>query len=117
MKKLATLLITSLSYYANAQEVTVLSPNKNMQLKLEVNNGVSYSVNYKNKPVILASSLGIKFSEPAVELKNFSLIKIDSSSFDQTWQPVWGEYSNIRDNHKEIRLQLQEKSGILVNVV
>lgn len=127
MKRLATLLFTSFSICGftqqqtleSARELIVLSHSGNIQLKLVVDNGLSYSVNYKNKPAILASSLGFKFKEPDVELNNFSLVKEELSYVDQAWQPVWGEYSNIRDNHKEVRLQLKDKagSGILVNVV
>ena len=111
MRKIALSLFITISSYASAQQITVSSPNRNMQLKVEVNNSVTYSVNYKDRKVILPSSLGFKFSEPAIDLKNFSVIRIDSSSFDQTWKPVWGEYSSIRDQHNELSLQLQDISG------
>jgi glucan 1,4-alpha-glucosidase len=69
--------------------------------------------------VILPSSLGMKLKEPAVNLNRFNLIKIDSAVYDQTWQTVWGEYSSIRDHHKELRLHLQQKDSpqILLNIV
>ena len=120
MRKLTLLLVTmAITCYGSAQQVTLLSPNRLIQLKVDIQNTVSYQIHYKNKPAILPSSLSFKLKEPAVELKNFAVIKIDSSAFDQTWKPVWGEYGSIRDRHKELRLQLKDKSGsdILLVVV
>src|SRR5687768_15983965 len=114
MRKFALLFFTSIACYANEQQLSVTSPNRNVQLNVVVNNAVNYALSYKNKPAILSSSLGFKFKEPAVELKSFTLLQVDSSLLDQAWKPVWGEYSSIRDLHKELRLKLQDKaSGIL----
>jgi glucan 1,4-alpha-glucosidase len=120
MKNLLVLL-TTIALTANAQQVSTTSPDGNIRLITNVsgNGEFTYTVNYKTHSVILSSSLGMKLKEPAVNLNQFRLIKLDSSTYDQTWNTVWGEYSSIRDNHKEIRLQLEDKSrsGILMNIV
>ena len=120
MKNLLVLL-TTIALTANAQQVTTTSPDGNIRLTTNVsgNGEFTYTVNYKTRAVILPSSLGMKFKEPAVNLNQFKLLRVDSSTYDQTWNTVWGEYSSIRDHHKEIRLQLEDKSGsgILVNIV
>ena len=107
---------------ATAQRtIRISSPDRNMDLnaRISATGELSYTVHYKNRPVILQSSLGFLLKEPAVELKEFKLQRIDSSIVNQTWKPVWGEYATIRDHHKELRLNLQEQngSGILINVV
>ena len=119
MRKSALLLFTLFACYANAQQFTLSSPNQNIRLTVEVNNNLAYSISYKNKAAVLPSFLSFKFKEPAVELKNFVIVKVDSSSYDQSWKPVWGEYGTIRDHHKEMRLQLKDRNGsdILMNVV
>ncbi len=103
------------------QAISIASPNNNIRLSVNVNAEglLSYSVQYKNKAVLLPSNLSLKFKEPQADLKNFTLQKWDSSAYDQTWKPVWGEYSSIRDNHKQLALSLQDKSGsgIVINVV
>jgi glucan 1,4-alpha-glucosidase len=112
---------TTICFAAHAQQFTTLSPGGNIRLtvNLSANGEINYVVNYKTYPVILSSSLGMKLKEPAVNLNQFKLAKVDSSTYDQTWNTVWGEYRSIRDNHKEIRLQLEDKtgSGILMNIV
>lgn len=120
MKSLLVIL-TTICLAADAQQFTTFSPDGNIRLTtgLSATGDFTYAVNYKTHTVILPSSLGMKLKEPAVNLNQFKLVKIDSSTYDQTWNTVWGEYSSIRDNHKEIRLQLEDKngSGILVNIV
>ena len=113
--------IFTLFYLNIAAQVKITSPDKNIVLQVveDANGNLQYSVNYKNKPVILPSSLGFKFSEPNVDLRRFSILKTDSSMFDQTWQRVWGEHSRITNHYRELRLQLKDKgtSGILMNLV
>ena len=113
--------IFTLFYLNIAAQVKITSPDKNIVLQVveDANGNLQYSVNYKNKPVILPSSLGFKFSEPNVDLRRFSILKTDSSMFDETWPTVWGEYSRIRNHYRELRLQLKDKgtSGILMNLV
>lgn len=120
MRKYILLLLAAISVTAQAQ-FKINSPDNYIQLavNLSASGEVSYTVNYKNKQAILPSSLGMKLKEPEVNLNRFILVKIDSSVYDQTWQTVWGEYSSIRDYHKELRLQLRQKDSprILLNIV
>ncbi|MFL5811806.1 MAG: glycoside hydrolase family 97 protein [Flavisolibacter sp.] len=121
MRKTFLAIIILLNMSAMSQTFKLASPDGNISLTVDLNSAgrLNYSLNYKNKPAILPSSLGIKFSEPNVNLQQFSLVKADSSVFDQTWKTVWGEYSSIRDHHKELRLNLADKgsSGIVLNIV
>jgi glucan 1,4-alpha-glucosidase len=121
MKKSIVLVFGILSLVTQGQSFRTSSPDNAILLQVNLSGGgeLSYSVGYKNKPVIQPSFLSMKFKEPDLDLKQFTLVKVDSSVYDQTWNTVWGEYSSIRDHHKEIRLQLQDKngSGILMNIV
>lgn len=119
MKKLALSFFIFLSVSATAQKINFTSPGNNLRLGISIEQGVlHYTLHYKNIPVILPSSLAIKLKKPAVELRRFEVVRIDSSVHDATWTPTWGEYSSIRDNHKQLFLQLKDTaSGILVNIV
>ncbi len=112
---------TVIGLTVHAQEFKTVSPDGNILLgiNLSENGNISYTVNYKSHVVMLPSFLGMKLKEPEVNLNQFKLIQVDSSVYDQTWKTVWGEYSSIRDHHKEIRLHLEDRngSGILMNVV
>ena len=116
------LVLCSIIYsFANAQQFTTFSPDKNIRLSVNLQGSgeFTYSVNYKTHSVILPSSLGMKLKDPAVNLNQFTLVNVDSSTYDQTWNTVWGEYSSIRDHHNQIRFHLQDKSGsgILMDIV
>ena len=97
------------------------SPDKSILLKFvsSQTGQVSYSVLYKGKNAILTSSLGFALSKPVAQLTLFSVVSVDSSAFDDTWKPVWGEVSQIRNNYRELRVSLKDNSspGILVNVI
>jgi len=85
-------LVTSLA--VRAQQVKTVSPDGTIQLSVILNQSgnFSYSVNFKSRPVIQPSVLGMKLKEPAVNLQQFKLVKIDSSAYDQTWNTVCVEY-------------------------
>src|SRR5215212_5351960 len=121
MKKTLFLLLTVIGYCAKSQLVKLSAPDGTIVLQVNLNTDgrLLYAVSYKNRPAILFSSLGLQLKEPAVNLQQFFLVKMDSSVHDETWKTVWGEYSSIRDHHKELRLSLKDKgnSGILLNVV
>ncbi len=120
MNKYLLLLLLISSYCTNAQTISANSPGGNIKATVTIatSGELSYTVTYKNKPVILSSGMAFKFKEPAVNLVLFDHVKTDTSTYDQSWKPVWGEYSIIRDQHKEMRLSLKEKtSGILLNVI
>ncbi len=67
-----------------------------------------YSVNYKGKPVILPSKLGFELADGPDMMDGFSLISTSTSSFDETWNPVWGENKNIRNNYNELLVKLDQ---------
>ncbi|HEY0355073.1 MAG TPA: glycoside hydrolase family 97 catalytic domain-containing protein, partial [Flavisolibacter sp.] len=121
MKKLLLMLLTGLSFTAMSQTQTLSSPDGNIRLDVSISDSgeLKYAVNYKNKQVVHPSSLGMKFSEPNVNLVKFKLLGVDTSLHDETWKTVYGEYSTIRDHHKELKLSLEDRtgSGIRMNVV
>ncbi len=41
----------------------------------------------------------------------------DRKSVDETWKPVWGEYSTIRNNYEQLTVHLKHRSGKLLNIV
>jgi hypothetical protein len=121
MRIFLTLLLLTGTVMAGAQNMILRSPNGNVQLNVVMTSGgeLSYAVQYKNQPVIQPSGLSMELKEPALALRQFTVQRIDSSTYDQTWQPVWGEYSRIRDHHKELRLSLKDRSGsdVLMNII
>ncbi|QMW04314.1 glycoside hydrolase family 97 protein [Spirosoma foliorum] len=112
-------LASPLSLFAQ-QPISVSSPDKSITVSVSSNptGNVLYRVSYKGKKVLEPSGIGFVLSKPKVSLTQFTIAAADSSTKDETWKPVWGEVSQIRNNYKELALMLTDKgtSGIKVLV-
>ncbi len=119
MKRSLLALLLVATFAANAQMMNLSSPNGNIELSVYLSGDAQlhYLVNYKKKNVILPSHLSIKLKEPDVRLFQFIMEDSAVSSFDETWQTAWGEYSSIRDQHKELALALRDKNGSGIGIV
>lgn len=107
---LLMLLLCAGMFSANAQQIT--SPDKNLVLNFELkDNGVpTYSLTYKKKDVIKTSKLGIETKDVPSFLNGFTITDTQKSTFDETWQPVWGEQKNIRNHYNELLVTLTQKA-------
>ena len=87
--------------------VSITSPDGNFVLRFELtpSGAPYYMLDYKNNPVVEASTLGLK-SDQTDLTDGFRIAGTDTITVDRTWEPVWGEYSTIRDNFKEMAVNL-----------
>jgi glucan 1,4-alpha-glucosidase len=117
-KLLTCLLAILLSQLCFSQMINTSSPDGNIRLGLQhLQHGeIMYHVSYKGKMVIATSLLGFRLKEPAASLTKFDIGKIDSSVVDESWKPVWGEESSIRNNYKEIKIQATDAAGSGINL-
>ena len=110
MKKTAILLLALVccSGIAQAQEKQA-SPNGNVAVEFNIVDGIPYyAVEYKNQPVINPSRMGLELISDYSLIDNFNIVSVNRSSFDETWTPVWGETSTIRNNYNEMEVQLEQ---------
>ena len=109
-----------------ARDKVVYSPDRNICVNFDVKDGIPvYNVFFGDKQVIKDSRLGLElasvkgngefnnFDNKQVANQNslcdgFSLITSRISSFDETWQPVWGEESSIRNHYNEMAVTLRQ---------
>ena len=91
--------------------VSITSPDGNFLLNVTVNaEGTPvYTLDYKGKPIVKESRLGLK-SDQTEFTGGFKIVSTDTVTVDRTWQPVWGEYSNIRDHFKELAVRLDAEN-------
>lgn len=110
MKNIFTLCLLVLTGFLNAQ--TVESPSKEIAVtfKLTAEGRPSYSVNYKNKPVIKESLLGIALKETEALETGFEITNIQNKSVDESWKPVLGEQSVIRNTYNQAVFSLLQKA-------
>lgn len=89
----------------------VFSPSKeiNLSFSLTSKGEPFYKVLYKNKLIISESKLGISLKEDTPLINNFSLINSEKKSVDETWKPVLGEQSIIRNHYNQVTYHLIQK--------
>ena len=101
---------------------TIKSPDGKVNLTFSLTgNGVpTYSMTYKNKAVIKPSHLGLELAKNKHASKGihetdlmdgFTIADTKTSTFDETWKPVWGETSTIRNNYNEMAVTLNQESS------
>lgn len=92
---------------------TVSSPDGNVRVDFSLNaDGTPvYQVFYKDKPVLKPSTLGIELAEENSLLDKFRINNSSTSTFDETWQPVWGENRDIRNHYNELFVELEKPSN------
>lgn len=116
----ATILAISASSAASAAEVKNLTSPAgviSVAFSLSDSGAPAYEVNYKDKEVIKPSRLGFDIYYHDDLLEGFELKNVETSSFDETWTPVWGENSSIRNNYNEMLVELiQPKTQRLLNI-
>ena len=92
-----------------ADALVLKSPGGQLEMKFAVNDGVPcYSLDRLGKSVVLPSRLGFDLIGREGLDKGFKLIDNSTSSFDETWQPVWGEEASIRNHYNELFVTLQQ---------
>ncbi len=112
------LLLALLLFPLTALATEVKSPNGNVALNFKVEAGRPvYSVTYKGKDVIRPSHLGLELAKDKHAsmgmderdlMDDFSLDKEVTSTFDETWEPVWGETKYIRNHYNEYTATLSQ---------
>ncbi|CEN33913.1 glycoside hydrolase family 97 protein [Capnocytophaga cynodegmi] len=126
MKKLSIILALITTMSINAQQ-SLKSPDGNLLLNFSIQGGKpQYSLNYKGKQVIKPSFLGLELKgenkmEFGTEINrndsnaenslydNFKLVSSNTSTFDETWEPVWGEEKQIRNHYNELEVSLYQE--------
>ena len=116
---------------ASAQEV-LRSPDGELELRFSLSDKgePTYALDYKGRAVVLPSRMGLElrgdapalefgaeiqkggYGEPVSLYDGFEQCGAQRSEFDETWQPVWGEESSIRNRYNELAVTLrQPQSG------
>lgn len=99
-----------LALQCNAQPVKIISPDGFLSMTVtssdsEKSKGqLNYHIDYKNKPVIIQSELGITGWENNLEIE-----AVTAQNRDTLWHPVYGERSTVRDRFNAKVITLKRK--------
>ncbi|RYY56327.1 MAG: glycoside hydrolase family 97 protein, partial [Chitinophagaceae bacterium] len=80
-----------------------------MTFALQADGTPTYALTYKTREVIKPSKLGLELKQDAKSLLNgFRVTDRKTSTFDETWTPVWGEVKTIRNHYNELSVTLTQ---------
>jgi len=125
----ALILVISCQSHTDSKNAIVLkSPDDMLSLEVMLSDEGKpmYALKYSDDYIILPSALGFEFrgtikateldfgttiskadSRPSRHFNDhFKIVNIYRNSFDQTWNPVWGEESEIRNHYNELLIDL-----------
>ena len=131
-KNLTLIALLLCAFVANAQQ-KLTSPNGNFEMtfSLDEKGAPVYDLSYKNQLVIKPSKLGLELKKEDANKKTdfewtekkvnqaeldakadlyngFVLKDAKTSTFDETWTPVWGEEKEIRNHYNELAVTLEQ---------
>ncbi|KAA3439800.1 glycoside hydrolase family 97 protein [Rufibacter hautae] len=132
MSKLSLLTLLMVFFVGMAQGQELKSPNGkfSMRFSLQGNGVPTYTLTYKGKQVIKPSKLGFELitkgaatasggsdanmEQKAVNLQgslhdNFTVTDTKTATFNETWNPVWGEVKTIRNHYNELAVTMNQK--------
>lgn len=91
---------------------TLLSPNGDLELEFHLQDGDKpfYKLEYKGNTVVDWSRLGFKLSDSGL-YDWFEITDVARKTVDETWYPVWGEESAIRNHFNELAVTLRQTSS------
>lgn len=106
---------------AHAAE-TLQSPDGKYHFVFEQKDGrLVYHLNYAGKQVIEEGELGVNIDNHLVEsamgipvdnskvwTRGMEVIKVERTAKDEIWNPIYGEYSSIRDHYNEMLIHLMK---------
>lgn len=107
---LAVILFAACSEKSTQTEIS--SPENKNTIRFELVDGVPYySVKNGDTDVISPSKMGFVFKDNDALTSGFKVVDTQISSFDETWEQVWGEKRFIRNNYNQLAVTLQETAG------
>ena len=96
----------------------VVSPNGNIRVDFSIVDGrPTYEMSYKGKTVVKPSHLGLELIGSTNLMDKFEEKDVTYSDFDETWKPIWGENKEIRNNYREMLVELSQPAhGRFMNI-
>ncbi len=95
------------------------SPNGRMELLFKLwdfaDGSISYSLARDGKSVVGDSRLGFTLEWRDDLAHGFVLKDAQYSTFDETWEPVWGEEAHIRNHYNELLVTLEQPAGAVTS--
>lgn len=70
----------------------------------------AYSLSFDGEEIVPLSRLGLTTAEEDF-CSGLRLVSVEKDSFDETWEPVWGQFAEIRNHYNSLTATLESASG------
>ncbi|MBO6168951.1 MAG: glycoside hydrolase family 97 protein [Bacteroidales bacterium] len=97
-------------------ELTSPDGKLTLNFALTANGAPVYSLDFNGKRVVKPSKLGFELCDGTLLTEGFELADASFDSCDETWKPVWGEESEIRNHYNEMLVRLGRSDGVKMNI-
>jgi len=85
------------------------SPDGSIRVRFLLEGGrPRFSASVDGAVILNPSPLGFRFRHESPLVDMFKVTRVESRSFDETWEQVWGEDRFVRDNYNELLVTLRE---------
>jgi hypothetical protein len=88
-----------------------------LALRLTASGAPVYALTYAGRPVVRESRLGLELKDHRGLTDGFSILKVEPSDKDETWEPVWGEVRRVRNHYKEAAITLRQAGEVDTRLV
>lgn len=96
----------------STRTATVTSPDGRLSLEVAVRDGrVGYTLDRDGKPLLDFSTLGFELKDAPALRDGLEICDTKTSSFDETWEQVWGEEHFVRNHYNELTVSLREQQA------
>lgn len=101
--------IAATTAFAQPERVETRSPDGRLAIALFLEDGAPrYEVAFDGERYVEPSALGFRFRNEEALADGFEIVGVERAERDETWKPVWGEFSEIRDRHRAAVVELRE---------
>ncbi|MFC4013639.1 glycoside hydrolase family 97 N-terminal domain-containing protein [Nonomuraea purpurea] len=109
----------ALAEVAEAGAQVVTSPNGDLRVAITTVDGrLTYSVNGRGKALVGASGLGVDLAGRPSLTQGMSIDSVERRTIDETWKPVWGTSSKVRNHARELTVHaVQAGTGFRLDLV
>ncbi|WP_221569117.1 glycoside hydrolase family 97 catalytic domain-containing protein [Alkalihalobacillus sp. TS-13] len=99
--------------WADGSSASVSSPNGKIDLTFNLNeNGEpQYQLSHEKVQLVRPSSMGFQFKDQDPLNSNFEIVDTSTETFNESWEPVWGEKDTIKNHYNQLTVYLQEKES------
>ncbi len=96
------------SIHAFAQSIQSPDGKLSLSFGLTADGEPTHQLSFAGKPVLQKSKLGLELKDQPAFTNGFTIVAADTSKKDETWEPVWGELKQIRNQYNELTVTLQQ---------